>query len=145
MPHCATFIEALRQRGYRITPQRELIISIIAHNGQHMTAEEIFEQVQQHTNAVNLATVYRVLDLLYAEGFVCRNDLGGGKYLYATIQHGPHIHLICRHCGHVLDADAALISTLGENLTNEYGFQADISHISIFGICSHCQKGETNP
>ncbi len=145
MPHCATFIETLRRRGYRITPQREMIISIIAHNGQHMTAEQIFEQVQQHTHAVNLATIYRVLDLLYAEGLICRNDLGGGKFLYATIQHGPHIHLICRHCGQVLDADAALISTLGENLIKEYGFQPDISHISIFGICSRCQKGETNP
>ena len=44
MPHCHTFIETLRQRGYRITPQREMIVEIVAHGGRHMTADEVFEQ-----------------------------------------------------------------------------------------------------
>jgi Fur family ferric uptake transcriptional regulator len=141
MPHCQTFIQALRDRGYRITPQREMIISIIAHSGRHMTAEEIYEEIQKQTQAVNIATVYRVLDLLYAEELACRNDLGGGQIVYATTQHGSHIHLVCRRCGNIMDADENLTTPLEKGLQDNYDFQPDLRHISIFGICSAC-KGE---
>ncbi|MCJ7717374.1 MAG: transcriptional repressor, partial [Anaerolineales bacterium] len=62
MTHCQTIIDNLRQRGYRITPQREMIIEAIAHSPQHITAEEISEKLQEHTRAINIATVYRTLD-----------------------------------------------------------------------------------
>jgi len=106
-----------------------------------MTAEEIFEEVQQKSQVVNIATVYRVLDLLYAEGLACRNDLGAGKIVYATTQHGSHIHLVCRRCGHILDADESLTAPLEENLKQQYSFKPDLQHISIFGLCKVCLGG----
>lgn len=139
MTHCHTIVAELRNRGFRITPQRELIIEAIAHSPQHMTAEEIADQLRVHTSAVNLATVYRTLDLLWQEGFACRNDLSEGKSVYATYQHGPHIHLVCRKCNRVIDADAGLLSSLGQGLREEYGFQPDLDHFSVFGICSACR------
>ena len=140
MPHCHTLIAALRQRGYRITPQREMIISILAHSGRHMAAEEVFEEVQKQSQALNIATVYRVLDLLHEEGLACRNDLGGGKIVYATVEHGPHVHLICRQCGYVIDADYALVSSLETGFKQQYQFEPDLKHLSIFGLCSACKK-----
>jgi len=74
MTHCHTIIDELRKRGFRITPQREMIINAVAHNPQHITAEEVSERLQEHTQAINIATVYRTLDLLWQEGFACRND-----------------------------------------------------------------------
>lgn len=139
MTHCHTIVAELRNRGFRITPQRELIIEAIAHSPQHITAEEIADQLRVHTSAVNLATVYRTLDLLWQEGFACRNDLSEGKSVYATYQHGPHIHLVCRKCNRVIDADAGLLSSLGQGLREEYGFQPDLDHFSVFGICSTCR------
>jgi len=134
-----SIIENLRQRGYRITPQREMIIGAIAHSGRHMTAEEIFEEVQARTRATNIATVYRTLDLLVEEGLASRNDLGGLKVVYSAMQHGPHIHLVCRRCGQIIDADCHLLTSLGEQLQEQYSFSADLEHISIFGLCSKCQ------
>jgi Fur family ferric uptake transcriptional regulator len=64
MTHCHTYIQALRNLGYRITPQREMIIEALAHSSHHVTAEEIYAQVHQRAKAVNIATVYRTLDLL---------------------------------------------------------------------------------
>ena len=64
MAHGHTLLETLRRRGYRITPQREMIIEVISSSGRHMTAEEIFKDVQGRTRAMNIATVYRTLDLL---------------------------------------------------------------------------------
>jgi Fur family ferric uptake transcriptional regulator len=140
MTHCHTIIADLRQQGYRITPQREMIIEIIAHSNRHMTAEDIFGELQVHTRAINLATVYRTLDLLVEGGFASRNDIGSGKVVYSTMRHGPHIHLVCRHCGQVIDADYHLISPVGEQLQEQYGFSADLQHISIFGVCAACQS-----
>ncbi|MFP4441207.1 MAG: Fur family transcriptional regulator [Chloroflexaceae bacterium] len=140
MPHCQTSIETLRRRGYRITPQRALIIEAIAHNCQHMTAEEIFARVQQRTPGVNIATIYRTLDFLVKEGLAHRADLGGGQVIYATIQHGPHIHLVCRQCGTVIEADARLIAALRVQLQQQYGFAADLQHFALSGLCRDCQE-----
>lgn len=140
MTHCHTILEALRQRGYRITPQREMIIQAVAHSPVHITAEGVAKQLRVHTRAINIATVYRTLDLLWHEGFACRNDLSEGKIVYATFQHGPHIHLVCRKCNKVIDADIEILNSLGKDLHHKYKFQSDLDHFSIFGVCSDCQE-----
>ena len=139
MSHCETIVAELRSRGYRITPQRELIIQAIAHSPRHLTAEEISLQLQEYTQAINIATIYRTLDLLWQEGFACRNDLSEGKIVYATVQHGPHIHLVCRKCNQVIDADSVALNSLNHELQDQYGFDPDLDHFSIFGVCSECQ------
>ena len=138
MSHCQTIVTELKQRGYRITPQREMIIEAIAHSPQHITAEEIADQLRAHTSAINIATVYRTLDLLWQEGFACRNDLSEGKTVYATYQHGPHIHLVCRKCNQIIDADSSALNSLGQELLKNYGFKPDLDHFSVFGLCSEC-------
>jgi len=139
MSPCQTFIDTLRSRGYRITPQREMIIEAIAHGGYHIDAEEVFANIQQRTRAVNIATVYRTLDLLVEQGLASRIDLGEGRVIYATYQHGPHIHLVCRQCGQVTDANHDLLSSLNHQLQTEYKFAADLQHISVLGLCTECQ------
>jgi Fur family ferric uptake transcriptional regulator len=59
--------------------------------------------------------------------------------LPATRQHGPHIHLICRRCDHVIEAAPDVLSQLGEALLEDYQFTADLDHLSIFGLCVHCK------
>jgi Fur family ferric uptake transcriptional regulator len=139
MTHNHILIESLRQRGYRITTQREWIIDAIAHSDHHISADQILEIVQQHSLEINLATVYRTLELLTMQGLVSRLDLGDGCVVYATAQHGPHIHLVCRYCRQVIDAIQQLITSLGKELSEQYRFQADLLHISILGVCAVCQ------
>jgi len=143
MPHCHTFIETLRQRGYRITPQREVIIETIAHSGCHMSADEVFAEVHSRIRAVNIATVYRTLDFLAEEGLVSRADLGGGHMVYATMRHGPHVHLVCRHCGRVVDADLEAFEPLLRHLQEEHGFRCAPQHFAIRGLCADCEMAET--
>ncbi|MDY0020663.1 MAG: Fur family transcriptional regulator [Anaerolineae bacterium] len=133
------FIETLRQREYRITPQREMIIEAVTTSGsEHVTAEEIFEQVHDKSSALNIATVYRTLEILVEEGLISRADLGGGQMVYATSHHGPHIHLVCRYCWQVIDADYDLIAPFGDALRAQYGFSADLQHLAVFGVCATC-------
>jgi Fur family ferric uptake transcriptional regulator len=138
-----SFIDVLRSHGYRITPQREMIIETIAHAGQHIDADQVFAKIQRHARHVNIATVYRTLDLLVEQGLATRIDLDEGRVMYATYQHGPHIHLVCRQCGHVTDADQDLLSSLNRELQSGYHFAADLQHISILGLCHDCQAKQS--
>jgi Fur family ferric uptake transcriptional regulator len=132
-------IETLRQRQFRITPQREMIIDALLSEPHHLTAEAVYEQVQTRTSAINIATIYRTLDMLVEQGIATRTDLGG-QIVYAPAGHGPHIHLVCRHCSYVVDADAVVLAALDEQLQGDYGFTADLRHISLFGVCQGCAE-----
>jgi Fur family ferric uptake transcriptional regulator len=139
MPHCDTILQSLREHGYRLTPQREMIVEAVAHSPKHLSAEEVYHLVQGRTRAMDIATVYRTLDLLVEEGLISRIDVGGDRSLYATTHHGPHIHLVCRRCGEVTEADQSLIQPLEEGLQAAHGFTPDLEHIAIFGLCQECQ------
>jgi len=138
MPHCQALIQTLRQQGLRITPQREMIIEALAHQEGHVTAESIFEAVQTRTRSINIATVYRTLDMLVERGLANRADLGNGRLVYVTRQHWPHMHLLCRACGQVIRADAGRIVSRSQAMQGRYGFAADLNHLCIPGQCAGC-------
>jgi Fur family ferric uptake transcriptional regulator len=136
---CHTLIEELRKQGYRLTPQREMIVEAVAHAGRHVTAEEVYEEVCTRTSAVNVATVYRTLDLLVELGLISHADLGDGRVTYASPDHGPHCHLVCRRCGQVIEADYELVAPLKRHLQDQYRFMADLDHLAIPGLCADCE------
>lgn len=146
MPHCHTLTEQLRQRGYRITPQRAVIIETIAHRGHHLTAEAIVEAVRPSMRALNIATVYRTLDLLTREGIISRLDLGSGGTVFATRAHGPHAHVYCRQCGIVIeiahDALAHMYAQLRRYVQERQGFLLELHHVALPGLCPQCQQHE---
>lgn len=144
MTHCATLLQNLRQRGFRITPQREMIIEALAHSGGHITAEKIHEQVQARCRSVNIATIYRTLDMLVEIGLASRIQLADGQQVFTTRQHGPHIHLVCRVCGGVQEMDCTELLPLVEAVKYKYAFEVDWRHVSIIGICSSCQPKSPN-
>jgi Fur family ferric uptake transcriptional regulator len=140
MPHCQSYLHTLRDLGYRITPQRELIIEALAHSGQHVTADEIYTQVHGRSRAINVATVYRTLDLLVENGLACRVGLEDGCVVYAAVDHGSHIHLTCRSCGMVIDAEPTMLTPLADQLQREHDFTADLQHLSLIGLCKNCRS-----
>src|SRR4030042_2236743 len=71
-------MESLREVGYRLTPQRMLIISIIHGAEGHISAEVIHEQVVEQYPYVDISTVYRTLQILRKLRLVSETDLGGG-------------------------------------------------------------------
>jgi Fur family ferric uptake transcriptional regulator len=115
-----------------------MIVEAIVHSDRHVTAEEIYAQVRERTRAINIATVYRTLEVLLQQGLVSRVDLQDGQWVYTPNSHGPHMHLVCRQCGELVDAEHVLIAPLIEDLQAHYGFRADALHISIPGLCRSC-------
>jgi Fe2+ or Zn2+ uptake regulation protein len=131
-------IESLKSRGLRVTPQRAIILNTIEQIPGHMTAEQIYEQVQRVSSYINLATVYRTLDLLRALDLVTEADMGTGATHYALHTHATHHHAVCRTCGRSLEFPHALLAPLLDSLRTTYGFSADADHTVIFGWCAAC-------
>lgn len=133
------FLEKLRAHGLRLTPQREIILSVMHKMEGLSTVEAIYEQVQSITSAVDISTVYRTLDLLQEFNIVACIDPGDGQHHYELLGvHGPHIHLVCQSCGKVRGIDVQEAQGLAEHLQAHYGFAADLDHLSIPGLCRNC-------
>lgn len=131
-------IADLRARGIRITPQRAIILDAIQQMPGHLTAEAVFAAVQQVSAYINLATVYRTLDLLRDLNLITEADMGTGVNHFALHTHGLHHHAVCRVCGRTFEFPHRLLEPLIQSLQNEFRFAADANHVVIFGCCERC-------
>lgn len=137
-----SYSERLRRLGARVTPQRLFVLEALESVGGHMTAEEIMQWASRRYPALNLATVYRTLDLLISVGLVAQTDLGGGAASYELVGDTPHHHLACERCGYVIEMDEALLADLWKRTLEVYGFHAQPRHLAIFGLCRACYEAE---
>ncbi len=133
-------VSKLSEQGYRLTPQRMMVLSAIENSDNHISAEEIYAQVIAKYPHVNISTVYRTLELLKRLGLVTETDLGGGRVRYHPADKGHHHHLVCQECGRIIDLDESVLSSLERSLFREYKFSADLRHLAIFGRCESCNK-----
>ena len=140
MTRHATIAESLREEGYRLTPQRMIILAIIYDSQGHLSAEEIHQRVRQQYPFVDISTVYRTLNLLKKLRFITETDLGDECVRYELADKGRHHHLICRQCGASFALEHELLAPLAPRLLEKYGFAADLDHFAIFGLCRHCQS-----
>jgi len=140
--HHTRLVEAVRERGHRMTPQREMILQAL-HRG-HMTAEEICRAVHATSPAVNLATVYRTLDLLRELHWLCAIDTGEGCVRYELTDEQPHHHLVCQVRGASVKLDCAALEPLENDLCKRYGFQVNLEHLALFGLCPVCQRRKSD-
>ena len=130
--------ETLRERGYRLTPQRIMVVEALHGADNHISAEEIFESLRAKYPYANISTVYRTLELLKELGLAAEIDMGDGIMRYHVKEKGRHHHLICNKCGKVTDLSESELFPLEKILFKQFGFKADITHLAIFGLCADC-------
>ena len=127
----------LRDKGLRLTPQRELVLSAVRALG-HATPEEVAEKVRQTHPGINLSTVYRNLETLENVGLVQHTHLGHGGATYHAAEAKLHAHLTCERCGVLIEVPIEETSLLTQSLLNDYGFKTDVTHFAIYGTCAAC-------
>lgn len=134
------FKARLRERGFRMTPQREMVLDVLHRQTGHVTAEEVYDQVHQMSEAVDISTVYRTLELLNEMGLVGISDAEGDQRRYELLTvHGPHVHMRCAQCGvEVVVPQAEMRETL-DAMAQRYGFYPDLDHVVISGLCKACR------
>ena len=128
----------LRARGYRLTPQRQLVLEAVGKLG-HATPEEIATAVRETASGVNISTVYRTLELLEELGLVTHTHLGHGAPTYHAANDADHLHLVCRECGGIEEVAPAVLDSAAQQIATDHGFQVDASHFAIFGTCAACR------
>lgn len=133
----ADWTDQLRAKGYRLTPQRQLVLEAVGAL-EHATPETILTRVRRTAGGVNLSTVYRTLELLEELGLVTHTHLGHGSAVYHPANAPDHLHLVCRNCGTVLEAPASAAGGFVAKLRAEYGFVVDPGHFAIYGTCKNC-------
>jgi Fur family ferric uptake transcriptional regulator len=134
--------DSLKQRGVRLTRQRQILLDLIDQSGQHLDAEQLFKLAREKDPKLNRVTVYRTLKLLKAGGLVDELDLmhhDGDQHYYETRLKQEHAHVICLRCGKIEEFFGDLLQQMRDQIASHFGFEIVLARTEVGGYCSHCQ------
>jgi Fur family transcriptional regulator, peroxide stress response regulator len=129
-------ITRLREKGYRLTPQRREIIKMIAHDRSHPGATDILARVRKTAPKISMSTVYYTLDMMKKEGLIQELEYYDTDNRY-DINVSDHINLVCTKCGKITDFMGDLPS-LSRTVEKETGFKPATMRFEYYGICRNC-------
>lgn len=132
--------QVIRDLGLKVTHQRLIILSAILTGREHVTAQEVFENVMHEDSSIGFATVYRFLRSLAENGFVTELRMKGlpARYEWADKKH--HDHLTCSECGTIREFENPSIEKLQIKIAEELGFILTDHVMELYGICPDCQR-----
>lgn len=132
----------LKEKGFKLTPQRKSILDVIvANEGKHLSAEEIYELVKGERPEIGLATIYRTMQMFDEVGMVYKHNFDDGRSRYELYhdEDHQHHHLICINCGKVVEVEEDLLEQLEHEVENKYDFSITNHNLKFFGYCNLCR------
>ena len=131
----------IREHGHKLTPQRHLVLRVMASSQEHLTPDSIFEISRREDPGIGRVTVYRTLDLLHKLNLVCKVHAEDGCHSYMMRRPTEHHHhLICSGCGRVVDFTNCSLDETEKVLSREKGFDIKGHLLEFYGLCSECVK-----
>ncbi len=134
------FAAHLHALGYRLTPQRQMILEAVRQAHDHVTPDDVYAAVHRQNPAVSRATIYRTLDFL-CEIRLIHALYWGGQMYYEIADGRPHHHLVCRVCGGMIECEHGLLQVLFDAVEKKHHFMIDMDHVALFGLCRKCRAG----
>ncbi|MGB9779481.1 MAG: Fur family transcriptional regulator [Caldanaerobacter sp.] len=135
--------EKLKEKGFKLTTQRRVILDVIMENkNKHLSSEEIYDLVKQKYPEIGLATVYRTLQLFEELGLVYKLNFDDGRNRYELYQDDSHQHhhLICLKCGNVIEMEGDLLEDLEKLIEKTKDFKIVDHNVKFYGYCSKCRN-----
>jgi Fur family ferric uptake transcriptional regulator len=132
----------LRDRGYRLTVQRGIILDTIEAIDGHIAVDDVYKRVHARFPEVNVSTIYRTMELLEQEGLVTHIHFHDGVAKWHRAEEARHQHLVCERCGAEIELDLDVVEPLSREIRERYGFAANLTHFAIIGVCRTCQERE---
>ena len=136
----SALVDALRAVGARITPQRLVVLDVIASQGGHLRVDEVYRRAKESYPYMDIATVYRTLQLFKTLGVVTEVVMGDRRHFELMDPSGRHHHMVCRVCGEAFDLDPHYLEELRSALQERFDFAADVEHLTITGACADCRR-----
>lgn len=135
----------LRARGERMTGPRRAVVSVLARQTDHISADTLVNLVAEWDPGVHRASVYRSLEALSDLGVVQHVHVGHGATTYHLVRpEERHLHAHCRICGSVRDLPPDLLDDVAALLARSYGFTLDAGHVALSGTCRRCERGTSS-
>ena len=131
-------IAALKERNFRLTPQRVELVRLIAVSEDHPNASQLYTRIKRQFPTMSHATVYKTLALLKEMNQVLEIDLHNDSH-YDGNRPQPHPHLICIQCNRIIDAEVSLDPQTLRSLEQSSGYQILRPQISLYGLCPQCR------
>lgn len=133
--------DRLRARGLRWTPQRRILVEVLAHTDGHVTGAELVERCRAVDPDTIPSTVYRTLDVLEELGVLSHSHGADGREEFHVLPAVEPGHLYCRRCGAQaeLAADDPAVAAATSAFDQERGFEIDLSHLTLIGRCAACR------
>ncbi len=132
-------ISALKERDFRLTPQRVELVRLVAVSDGHPSASQLFAEIKRQFPTMSQATVYKTLALLKDMNQVLEIDLHNDSH-YDGNRPQPHPHLICMKCNKIIDGEVSLDQESLRSLEQASGYQILRPDIILYGFCPDCKK-----
>lgn len=140
-PELDQFLDLLRRNGHRVTEERLRLFREIYSQHEHIDADHLLNTMKGRGLKISRATLYRNLDLLERYGFVKKQRLAAGRFLYEHVHAGMrHDHLFCGRCGKVVEFVSPGIEAMQREICRSHGFDPDQHTLQIQGLCLDCKK-----
>ena len=131
----------LKERGQRLTKEREAILKKIFSFRGHFEPETLYLKIRESGLKASRASVYRTLNLLYECGLIERvRKTDHGTIYECTFGHEHHDHMLCTGCGNVIEFYSADLERLQDVLCAQKGFEGTSHTLEIRGLCRKCRK-----
>lgn len=129
--------ELLKSKGLKSTPQRIMVLKMIAQSG-HIDIDQLSQNFKKSEINIPIATLYRILGELSSVGILHTVTLSVGKTKY-EIEKGEHPHFLCKECGYLEDLQVAMndIITIAQNACTHSTSSASVM---LHGICQNCDS-----
>lgn len=128
----------LRASGLRWTPQRRVLLEVLAGIDGHVTGADLVEGCRALDPTTTPSTVYRTLEVLEGLGLVSHSHGRAGRQEFHVNPATDHGHLVCSSCGRSWELTADAVRPLVEGLRAGRGFEVDVDHLTIEGRCVTC-------
>lgn len=130
-------VEALRERGLRVSAARRLVLEALFGAEGPLSTERIADGLEGRLPRSDLASVYRNLETLEEVGLVRHVHLGHGPGLYALAA-PEHEYLVCESCHAVRTVAKEELDEIRELVRDRFGFEARFTHFPLVGLCPDC-------
>jgi Fur family transcriptional regulator, peroxide stress response regulator len=134
-------LKKLRQRGYRLTPQRVVLVRLLAESEGHPSAAQFHDQLKADYPTMSLATVYKTLNLLKELDEVLELGFWDDDGRYDGKRPYPHPHLICVRCRKIIDPEIELAEHMAQQVALLSGYKIVSHRLDFYGVCPACQRG----
>lgn len=136
----------LKAAGLKITTPRMRILDLLSHSeSQHISAEEIYQQLSHIDNEISLATIYRVLSQFEEAGLVIQHRFSEHRRVFELNQGEHHDHLVCIECRKIIEFQDDFIESRQKQLAETFNFTMTAHSLTLYGLCSDCSKHSHRP